>query len=131
MLKAVPKKKKAPSKTSITNKLDAVVSKIVRLRDKWCVCCGSTQDPQCGHYIGRRFKATRFDLTNCHRQCAGCNMRHNENHFPYTHFIQRTYGEKYPETLYALSREPAPGRFELLALLDTLTAELKRLEALQ
>ncbi len=132
MLKANPKKKKVVSLSGLTKKLDTVTSLIVRLRDKRCVVCGSTQDPQCGHYISRRFIATRWDTSNCHQQCAGCNILHNSNPVPYTMFIQNKYGFLYPETLSNLAHHGDPlRRSDRLALLGELTAELKRLEALQ
>lgn len=115
-----PKPKKRPTK-SIVRELDVVVSQIVRRRDKKCVICGSTQNPQAGHFIGRRHFAVRWDLTNVHQQCSGCNIGHNSNPIPYTLFIQQKYGEKYPETLDALSREPSLKRNERLDLL----AEMK------
>ena len=103
MPKAVPKKKKAESLSTITNRLDRLVSKIVRLRDPVCITCGSTETAQCGHYISRVFIATRFDLSNCFRQCSACNMRHELDPVPYTLFIQREFGPEYPATLSALA----------------------------
>jgi hypothetical protein len=131
MLKANPKKKKAESLSTITRRLDILVSRIVRLRDKACVVCGSTQNPQCGHYIGRMFVATRWDLTNCHQQCSGCNMLHESDPIPYTLFIKREFGEKYPETLSALAHQTKVlNRAERLALEVELKDELRKLEAL-
>ena len=128
---AVPKKKKLPSLPAITRRLDSLVSKIVRLRDPACVVCGSTADAQCGHFVGRMFINTRWDLTNCHRQCAGCNMAHESDPVPYTLFIQRRYGAEYPATLSALAHQSKVlKRAERLALESELAEELKRLEAL-
>lgn len=130
MIKSNPKKKKVESLSTITNRLDKLVSKIVRLRDQYCVTCGSTQDAQCGHFIPRDMYPTRWDLTNCHRQCSSCNLYQKGNMVVYHAFIRREYGEKYPETLDALSRGPAPKRFERLALEVELKEELRKLEAL-
>ncbi len=131
MLRANPKKKKAESLSTITSRLDKLVSKIVRLRDKACVVCGSTQNPQCGHYIGRMFIATRFDLTNCHQQCSGCNMLHESDPIPYTQFIQREFGVEYPATLSALAHQTKVlKRAERLELEVELKEGLRKLEAL-
>jgi len=66
--------------------LDKVFSEYIRLRDAdsngfvWCVTCGSAHywsdghQINCGHYIPRSRKATRFDERNCHGQCVKCNM---------------------------------------------------------
>lgn len=130
MLKPNPKRKKAESLSTITNRLDKLVSKIVRLRDPACVTCGSTADAQCGHFIPRGMFPTRWDLSNCHRQCSECNCYRAGNMVAYHAFIRREYGEKYPETLDALSRGPAPKRAERLELEVELKEELRKLEAL-
>lgn len=131
MLKANPKKKKAESLSTITNRLDKLVSKIVRLRDHACVTCDSQDSAQCGHFVGRMFIATRWDLTNCHRQCAGCNMLHESDPVPYTLFIQETYGSEYPATLSALAHQTKVlKRAERLKLEIELKEELRKLEAL-
>lgn len=131
MIKANPKRKKAESLSTITNRLDKLVSKIVRLRDPACVTCGSTQDAQCGHFVGRMFIATRWDLSNCHRQCAGCNMLHESDPVPYTLFIQREFGSEYPVTLSALAHQTKVlKRAERLELEVELKEELRKLEAL-
>lgn len=130
MIKANPKKKKAESLSTITNRLDKLVSKIVRMRDKACVVCGSTQNPQCGHYVSRMFIATRWDLSNTHQQCAGCNMTHEVDPVPYTLFIQETYGSEYPATLSALAHQTKVlKRAERLELEIELKEELRKLEA--
>ena len=131
MPKPVPKKKKVRSLSAITRDLDTVVSKIVRLRDKRCVTCNSTDDPQAGHFESRKHLAIRWDLTNVHQQCSECNCFLNGNMVAYYKFIQRTYGEKYPDLLHELARGKAPNRSERMALLDDLKAKLKELEAQQ
>lgn len=85
MQKKLPRKK-------IIKKLDFLVSQIVILRDKKCVCCGSRERLQCGHYVSRRYNALRWDLTNCHAQCGGCNIIHNRNPMPYSKYMIESYG---------------------------------------
>lgn len=60
---------------SITNKLDNVVRKIVRLRDEVCVTCGFNDTLQVSHYISRTHISTRWSLVNCNLQCASCHLR--------------------------------------------------------
>lgn len=69
------------------------MSKAVRLRDKRCVCCGTPDNLQDGHFISRRFKGTAFDPLNNHAQCASCNIKHNYDTAPYSAFMVRTYGK--------------------------------------
>ena len=73
-------------------KLDGVVTKIVRARDKVCVLCGNPQIDS-GHLFTRRHHSTRWDLTNCNGQCKTCNYRHNKDTYPYTTWWVKKYGE--------------------------------------
>jgi Bacteriophage Lambda NinG protein len=98
---ANPKKNKPQKLSAITNRLDSLVSKIVRLRDPHCVTCGSLSNAQCGHYISRVFVNVRWNLQNCHRQCAACNVSHEQDSVPYTLVMQGKYG---PEILLELSQ---------------------------
>ena len=59
--------------------LDQLVSKIIRLRDKTCVVCGSSQFLQTAHFITRGNKAVRWDLDNVFLLCSGCHMMRNES----------------------------------------------------
>ena len=65
-------------------KLDKAFSDYIRKRDSneygrvCCITCGhfiNTEDSECGHYIGRRNKAVRFDEVNCNAQCHECNSK--------------------------------------------------------
>ena len=82
-------------------KLDAIVTKIVRARDKVCVQCGN---PQCdsGHLFTRKHYATRWDLKNCNAQCKVCNYRHTDDTYPYTRWWVAKYGK--PEYLLLRKR---------------------------
>lgn len=95
-MKPQPKKKpkiiKQEKLSTITNRLDKLVSQIVRLRDGKCVTCDSTINQQCGHYISRVFVNVRWDLRNCNCQCSACNVSHEQDPVPYTQWIQNIYG---------------------------------------
>lgn len=90
-------------RSTLKTKLDRLTSKIVRLRDKWCVCCGlpveynDKGDPvtnDCGHFLGRKVDATRWDLRNCNCQCRSCNWKHNDNPMPYVDYMLSHYGSE-------------------------------------
>jgi hypothetical protein len=80
------KNKAAKSYRQLEKQLDKVFSEYIRLRDAdsqgyvWCVTCGKPHywsdghQVNCGHFIPRGRKATRFDERNCHGQCVQCNM---------------------------------------------------------
>jgi len=90
----IKRKKRTPHKI-LTDRLDEVVSLIVRKRDGRCVqwedgnCAGPLQ---CGHLITRSKQSVRWDLINCNAQCAGHNMAHEYNPHPYTLWWIRKYG---------------------------------------
>lgn len=88
----IPKlvKKRYPK---IHNKLDTVVSKIVRQRDKYCITCGTTEGLTCSHFIPRGKFGTRWDLFNCNCQCSICNLNHDHDKGPYTAYMLATYGQ--------------------------------------
>jgi hypothetical protein len=134
MPKPVPKKpkKKAEKLSTITNRLDALTSRIVRLRDRRCVVCGSTENLQCGHYLSRVFVNVRWDLRNCNCQCARCNMAHEYNVWPYTTWMLQEYGAGVLTMLSAMAQSSKKmTRSERLEIETLLKAELAIQEARQ
>lgn len=80
--------KSTKKKQTITEQLDLVFSKYIRLRDSGlngytvCISCGKTfffDQMQCGHYFTRRHMSTRWDEDNCHSQCVFCNCHEHGN----------------------------------------------------
>lgn len=69
------------------------MSLYIRARDKACVCCGSTENLQNGHYFSRVYVNIRFSFTNCNTQCASCNVLHELDPEPYREFMVQKYGE--------------------------------------
>jgi hypothetical protein len=71
------KKVKKESCHVLEKKLDTIFSKYIRtIHPKKCYTCGNILEYshlQCGHYISRGHKATRFEENNCRPQCAFCN----------------------------------------------------------
>jgi len=64
------------TRKGLIRQLDKLVSKIVVARDRFCFTCGGQDSLGCGHLFTRGLYAVRWDLTNCHAQCRGCNFRH-------------------------------------------------------
>jgi len=86
-----PKIKK-PSRKKWIKKLDDLISKIVILRDKKCVICGSKTKLTCGHLFSRSHYFTRFDLINCNCQCWPCNFKSKRDNSDYTLWFVKNYG---------------------------------------
>lgn len=93
--------------------MDTVFSLYIRTRDRhgdWFVCCSCRQtkpysQADAGHFINRRFMATRWREDNVHAQCRSCN-RFNEGNGPgYTLFMLERYGKQHVEFLDALKNE--------------------------
>ena len=113
---------KTPKRSKLIIECDKLVSKIVRLRDPYCVICGSTDRLQCSHLIKRGKHATRFDLTNCNTNCASCNYRHNNYPEFYTSWWLEKYGIEAYNELIAKSKEQKKWTIpELLELKSYLT----------
>lgn len=105
---------KTPYKKAVA-KLDKVFSEYIRRRDTVggvgnCCSCGKSTlygAGDCGHFINRRWMATRWREDNCHFQCRFDN-RFNEGDLPgYYKFMVDKYGQDHVDYLYALSRETA------------------------
>lgn len=86
-------------------KLDAIFSRFIRLRDSKeynhkafrCISCGELkpyEQSDCGHYISRRFMATRYSEINCNAQCRFCNRFSEGNFSGYREGLIKKYGEE-------------------------------------
>lgn len=117
------------ARKKLIQELDKTVSKIVRLRDKRCVICGSTNQLQCSHLIKRGRLSTRFDLDNCNANCNGCNLRHNNYPEFYTEWWLNKHGqEKYTELINRSQGIWKPTIPELKELLEHLKKILSTYE---
>lgn len=68
-----PSKKKSPSKTRETTRLDALWSAAVKVKaGRQCEVCGSTGILQSHHFFGRRLYVVRWDLDNGFCLCPHC-----------------------------------------------------------
>ena len=90
--------KKKPG--SFTNKLDALVRKVVRARDIRCVTCGSQEGLECSHYLGRAKMGVRWDLDNVNLQCHKCHRDHHAGNPAYMRYMESQYGNDIFEKLY-------------------------------
>lgn len=97
----------------LVRKLDIIFSQYIRLRDTkngyfTCCSCGQTkpyEQADAGHYINRRYMATRWREDNVHAQCRYCNRFREGNGSGYTRFILRTYGMDRLDLLDGLKNE--------------------------
>ena len=114
----------------IVSKLDVIVSKIVRLRDKHCVICGTTENLTNGHLFSRVNYSTRWNLLNCHCQCAGCNCRHEYDWEPYRKWFVREFGQAEYDELYHIHKQVTHFKtYELEEMYEELKNQLKLMEA--
>ena len=104
----------------IVNKLDEVVSKYIRLRDKKCVQCKKEEKLTNGHVFSRRAYNTRWDISkdgNCHTQCWGCNFSHGKDNYDYYRWYVDRFGQERFDEL----------RFEFKKTIKFTTKELEEL----
>lgn len=84
-----------------TSNADKWFSRFIRLRDSEagysrCCTCGTiklTKSMDCGHYIKRQHKATRFNEINCQTQCKHCNNFEQGADIKFRKFLVDKYGE--------------------------------------
>jgi len=96
-----------------TDKLDRVFSEYIRLRDSVdgygnCCTCGKyipVKGNHCGHFISRRFQATRFDEQNCALQCVSCNTYNQGRQYEFGLYIDKRWGKGTAEKLLIKSKQ--------------------------
>ena len=116
----------------IVKKLDAVVSKYIRLRDKKCVQCGKQENLSNGHVFSRRSYSTRWDVSedgNCHTQCWGCNFSHGKDNYDYYRWYIDKFGqERFDELRLEYRGSVKFTTVELEELYEELTKTYKELD---
>lgn len=124
-------------KKSIEKRLDVVFSKYIRARDTkdgWGRCCSCGQlkayeQLDAGHFINRKWRATRWHESNVFAQCIACNRFGEGDAAGYALFMLDRYGKEKVEYLRALSRETAKYTdFEGELLVKEYKEKLKELE---
>lgn len=117
------------SRKSLVKKLDSLVSKYVIKRDPYCVTCGSTDRPTNGHLFSRSNYSTRWDLLNCHRQCWGCNFKHEFEWEPYRRWFVNEYGQEAYDDLYLKHTQVRKFKdFEIQELIEEFTRKIDTLD---
>lgn len=128
---------------NLIKKVDTLFSLWVRQhysQDGIAVCstCGFTapwRQLQCGHYISRRYKSTRWDRRNAGPQCGGCNAFGNRRLTgvpgegeAMAAWIDRTHGDGTSEMLRTLAKRHtwSPRSYELELLKKDLTEALQQ-----
>lgn len=107
---------------------DSWFSKFIRIRDAddngyvACIACGRLKHwtkVDCGHFIKRQFKATRYNEKNCNAQCKYCNGPLQGNDINYAKGLIKKYGPGIIEWLEIAKRNTIPmGKFELKIIAD-------------
>jgi hypothetical protein len=106
--------RKKLSLSSLETKLDRVFSEYIRFKDAdeggtaSCVTCGKLaywREMDCGHYIKRSNRGTRWEPTNCGPQCTRCNRFMDGNMDEFADYICRNYGETERQRLMTLKRQ--------------------------
>ena len=135
------KGKKLPdkySKKKLTENLDEIFSKYIRLKYAdsngicQCISCTSRKhwkEIQCGHYMSRRYFATRWSEDNCRPQCVACNIFNQGNIQAYRVSLIKQIGEQRVNLIEARARQETCkyGEFELSALIQHYTKEVERI----
>lgn len=99
--------KTSNNKRLAKHKADKYFSLYIRERDKGkpCITCGRySSKMDCGHFISRRFEATRYDEKNANAQCIKCNRFENGNQFEHGQNIDHKYGSGTAEHLHFKSK---------------------------
>jgi len=100
-------KKKIPLKR-LQKKADLVFSKWIRNRDSdKCICCGSTKQPQAGHYVPRACLRLRYDPRNVNCQCCSCNVFKKGNMDVYAMKLMKLHGSNILYDLDEIKKENA------------------------
>jgi len=90
--------------------LDTVFSEFIRLRDSdengycKCISCGRLfyyKELDCGHFVNRKHKSTRFDEKNCNAQCKSCNSYDEGNSVGYAKGLIEKHGQDVLDLLIA------------------------------
>lgn len=94
------KPKRKITRKGLVRRLDKAVSVYVIKRDKYCCCCGTTNNLTAGHVFSRVAYSTRWDLKNVFAQCLSCNLKHEYDPYPMFDFYVKKFGKKKLDALH-------------------------------
>ena len=106
---------KARSLSSLEKTADKWFSLYIRLRTAdengmvKCVTCGKVahyKEMDCGHFVTRNHKATRYREDNCHVQDTSCNQFKKGEQYLHGQYIDLKYGEGTADFLIHLGNKP-------------------------
>lgn len=106
---------KARSLSSLEKTADKWFSLYIRLRDAdengmvMCVTCGKIahyKEMDCGHFVTRNHKMTRFMEANCNVQCTACNQFKKGEQYLHGQYINNKYGDEQANYLVYISKKP-------------------------
>jgi len=107
-----PKKQKTVAK--LREEAAVLLQKLVRMKAAdenglaSCVTCGKRQhykEMDGGHFISRKWTATKLVEENIHPQCKGCNQYASGRHDDYSLYMVDTYGIEMVRALNDKKRE--------------------------
>ena len=128
------------STSALTKELDALVSRSVRLQamDKnemvECYTCGQSKHYkkiQCGHFVTRYFRVTRWDRRNLRPQCFNCNIRLKGASLMFRRKLVLEYGEEVIKQMEASVNPLIRGGLSREYLEKCIENERKALESLE
>lgn len=103
-----PKKQPKPTISKLKKEADKWFSQYVRLRDKGiCITCRGVGN-QAGHFMSRRYNATRFDDENVNAQCYRCNVLFYGEQYKYAIELDLKYGSHTAKKLALKAKNPHP-----------------------
>lgn len=137
-VKVPVKKKKAPTRSQLVKKLDAIYSQYVRLYQSdefgYCICVTSGErmfwkEAQNGHFFSRRFYPTRWNDDNCHPQSMRDNVFLKGNYINYTRYMIDSYGREFVDELEKLAHTTIKVKnAELIEKIAYYSTEVERLK---
>lgn len=104
---------KPKSLSTMIHKADAVFSRFIRTKYSRdgradCFTCGRNfpiPELDCGHFVGRNAKSTRYSELNCHPQCRYCNRYQEGMKDAYAAKLQEKYGDDIIKKLARMKNE--------------------------
>jgi hypothetical protein len=118
------------ARNKLIGKLDRLFSIIVRNRNSsdglnTCYTCGQVfpiKELQCGHFISRRYFATRWNFDNARPQCNSCNVMKQGNLQVFEQKLRNEIGDDKVNSLIRDAKQITKfSTFELYRLLLVLT----------
>lgn len=115
MVSYSPEPMKKIKRSTVRNKLDKIVSEIVRARG-YCMWCGNKTKSllQCCHIYSRNNLQTRWYLNNLLCMCAGCHFKSHQNPIEFGELVKKCLSpEDYIELIRRSNTRKVWANYEL------------------